>query len=372
MPSDIMTNARAVRREDLLQEEKSLGDGPYATKNGEEDGEAAAARAALVAYMEETLGLQSALASQQPAPPKPAPPKAATEPDTENFDVAESMDSSDDDRDGEANGAKKPLPEKSQSVTEFAFRMFSGSGKAAVKATNSGATEPAASPSAPGPIVFLDDGDGTEALGPGGIVNPPRPLEFYLAGKPSPEELAQYARITLTGEDIQAVSRTRTWGWEVPWRVRTVLRAERKASMRALVAHALSSEDAAALSTDLEQLLASAANAVPTWASSTSPEPTPLPLYRQPLSAQTTIEEATRKRCRPGKQYRIKLRKRAQARQEKVAKAAAQKQSKEEHLLEKKKRLNRSKKLRRREKKRQAKGEDGEEGGASENGSEDE
>ncbi|CAK7272022.1 hypothetical protein SEPCBS57363_004922 [Sporothrix epigloea] len=370
MPSDIMTNARAVRREDLFQEEKSLGDGHYARKDDEEAGEAAAARAALDAYMEDTLGLQFSLASQWTAPPEPVVVDAG---EAKNVDSDLFMDSSDDDDGGDsaADGARKPLSEKAQSVTEFAFRMFSGSGKAAVKAKDRDATEPAASPSVPAPIVFLDDGDGTEALGPGSIVNPPRPLDFYLAGKPSPEALAQYAQITLTGEDIQAASSTRAWGWEVPWRVRTVLRAESKAAMRALVTHALSPEDATALSTDLERLLASAANAVPPWASSMSPEPTPLPLYRQPPSAQMTIEEATRKRCRPGKQYRIKLRKRAQARREKAAKAAAQKQSKEEHLLEKKKRLNRSKKLRRREKKRQVKGDDGEEGGDSGN-SEDE
>ncbi|CAK7233386.1 hypothetical protein SBRCBS47491_008590 [Sporothrix bragantina] len=372
MPSDIMNNARAVRREDLFREAESQEDGHHARNDGKEDEEAAAARAALDAYMKDTLGLQFHIAPARPAASKPAKvlakekPKAVKE-GTEDDDSDESMDSSDDDE--EAKDSKKPTTEKAGGATEFAFRMFTGSGKAAAATKDANITEAGAATSAPAPVVLLDDGDGTEALGPGGIVNPPRPLSFYLAGEPTPEALAQYAQATLTGEDIIKAASTRAWGWEVPWRVRTVLRAESKAAMRSLLANALSPEDAAALPTNLEQAIASATNSVPAWASSQSPEPTPLPLIRKPLSTAMQIDNATKKYRRPGKQRRIKLRKRAQAKREKEAKAAAQKQSKEEHLSEKKKRLNRNKKLRRREKKRQAKGGEGGDGGGDDNAS---
>ncbi|CAK7245257.1 MAG: hypothetical protein STHCBS139747_006831 [Sporothrix thermara] len=323
--------------------------------------------------MRDMLGLQFDVAPPRPAAPKPAKVDAiekAAEKSKKNDDSDESMDSSDDDDDDQdgvgGEDGEKNTTGKAAGATEFAFRMFSRSGKTAAVTEAVAAAEPgaAAAAAASTPIVLLDDGDGTDALGPGGIVNPPRPLSFYLAGEPTPEALAQYEQITVTGEDvIKAAHGTRAWGWEVPWRVRTVLRAESKAAMRALLANALSPEDAAVLPTNLEQALASATNALPYWASSQSPEPTPLPLTRHPLAAQLQADEATKKHCRPGKQRRIKLRKRAQAKREREAKAAAQKQSKEEHLLEKKKRLNRNKKLRRREKKRQAKGGEGGEGG---------
>ncbi|CAK7267091.1 hypothetical protein SEPCBS119000_002362 [Sporothrix epigloea] len=376
MPSDVMKNARAVRREDLIREAESPGDGLFLRRTGEDE-ETVAVRAALDAYMEGTLGIDFGLASQQPARFEAAmvnvKSKTSTDKkDTKMADGDEPTDSSDDDGD-EADKDEKSLPEKSRGATEFAFRMFSGSGRAAPGTKDVAVSELVASPSVPAPIVLLDDGDGTDALGPGSIVNPVRPLSFYLAGEPSPEALAQYSQITLTGDDVKSASNARAWGWEVPWRVRTVLRAESKTAMRALIAHALSPEDAAALPTNLERLVASATNALPPWTLSMSPEPTPLPLNRRIGSIQSQTEEAVRKRCRPGKQYRVKLRKRAQARREKEVKAAAQKQSKEEHLLEKKKRLNRSKKLRRRDKKRQAKqGVEGDEGGGSGNGSEDE
>ncbi|CAK7209170.1 hypothetical protein SCUCBS95973_000360 [Sporothrix curviconia] len=387
MPSDIMNHARAVRREDLFRDAESPDEGHHARNGGQEDEEEAAARAALDAYMKDTLGLQLGFAPPPPqsAAPKPAKANAKGKAEKTKIDSDEAMDSTDDDDDDdeEARQSKKPTTEKAGGATEFAFRMFSGSGKAAAATKDANASEHAgtATSAALTPIVLLDDGDGTEAPGPGGIVNPPRPLSFYLAGEPTAEARAQYAQSTLTGEDVIKAANTRAWGWEVPWRVRTVLRAESKAAMRALLANALPPQDAAALPTNLRHALASATNAIPAWAlsssssSSQSPEPpTPLPLIRQPLPAPLQSDEATKKHRRPGKLRRIKLRKRVQAKRDKEARAAAQKQSKEEHLLEKKKRLNRNKKLRRREKKRQTKGAEDGEGGddASANDSGDE
>ncbi|CAK7205430.1 hypothetical protein SEUCBS139899_008201 [Sporothrix eucalyptigena] len=384
MPADIMNHARAVRREDLFWEAESQGDSlgrHHKGEDGKEDEEAAVARAALDAYMKDTLGLQFDIPPPPPAAPKPA--KAASEEiakvndnDKKDDDSDESKDSSDDDEENDItqkNGkARRQSAAEKSGATEFAFRLFSGSGKTAATTKDADATEPGATVAAPAPIVLLDDGDGTEALGPGGIVNPPRPLSFYLAGEPTAEAMAQYTQSTLTGEDIIKASNARAWGLEVPWRVRTVLRADSKGAMRALLSNALSPEAAAALPTNLRQAIASATNAVPSWASSQSPEPTPLPLLLQPLSSQPQKDDTTKKHRRPGKRLRILMRKRAQAKRDREARSSAQAQSKEEHLLEKKKRLNRTKKLRRREKKRQAKAEGGEGGDGGDDASENE
>ncbi|KAL1889423.1 hypothetical protein Sste5346_008907 [Sporothrix stenoceras] len=369
--ASIMNHTRAVRREDLAREaDDQTGGNPSRRRDdGFEYEEALAARAALDAYMKDTLGLQFDVPPPRSAPPKPAASVAEekkSEKDNGNKDDEsdESKDSSDDEAKDNESEYKDAKSQNTGGATEFAFRLFSGSGKAAATAQN---TDDSSAPNSstdttavPVPIVLLDDGDGSDLLGPGGILNSPRPLSFYLAGEPTPEVLEQYAQATVSGEDIVKASReTRAWGWEVPWRARTVLKASSKTAMRDLLANALSPDAAAALPENLPVAIASATNALPVWAaSSQSPEPTnPLPLLRLPDDTLAT------KHSRPGKRRRIILRKREQERQEKAAKAAAQAQSKEEHLSEKKKRLNRIKKLRRREKKRAEKGAGGDEGG---------
>lgn len=378
-------SATRVRREDLAREAEAQADGNPARRHGGVDGtedeDAAAARAALDAYMKDTLGLQFDVPQPRPKLSKPVASYADNN-ENENDDnddnddgdeddgSDEAMDSSDDDetqqglkkdRKSKCQRSKKDASttQKTSGATEFAFRLFSGSGKVAAPAQNTdNIFAPKASTDAvatPAPIVLLDDGDGAELPGPGGLLNPPRPLSFYLAGEPSAEALARYARITVSGEYVvNASRRNRAWGWEVPWRARTVVQAPSKTAMRALLANTLAPDAVEALPENLALAFASATNALPSWAPSQSPEPAnPLPLLRQPADTLAT------KRLRPSKRRRIILRKREQARREKAAEAAALAQSKEEHLSEKKKRLNRVKKLRRREKRRAAKGEEG-------------
>ncbi|ERS96541.1 hypothetical protein HMPREF1624_06746 [Sporothrix schenckii ATCC 58251] len=373
----LMNHTRAVRREDLAREADEHADGNSAPRRVEYDGagdeEVAAARAALDAYVKSSLKLEFDV------PPQPTPSKtvvsSANDKDIEDAGDDESTDSSNDG--GTQRGSRKGRKTQRQrskkdeaaskticGTTEFAFRMFSGSGNAAVPVQSTDTSTETISTNAavaPTPVVLLDDGDGSELLGPGGLLNPPRPLSFYLAGEPSSEALARYCQIAVSGEDILKASReARAWGWEVTWRARTVVQAPSKTAMRALLANALPPDGVAALPENLTLAFASAPNTVPSWASFQSPEPIgTLPLLPQ---ASDTPETKPKHR-RPGKRQRIILRKREQDRREKAAKAVARALSKEDHLMEKKKRLNRIKKMRRREKKRAAKGGEGVDGG---------
>ncbi|KIH89153.1 hypothetical protein SPBR_07385 [Sporothrix brasiliensis 5110] len=377
----LMNHTRAVRREDLAREADEHADGNSAPRRVEHDGagdeEVAAARAALDAYMKSSLKLEFDVRPPQ-STPSITVVSSANDKDVEDVNDDESTDSSNDS--GTQRGSRKRSKTQRQrskkdeaatirGTTEFAFRMFSGSGKAAVPVQSTDTSTETISTNAavaPTPVVLLDDGDGSELLGPGGLLNPPRPLSFYLAGEPSSEALARYCQITVSGEDIVKASReARAWGWEVPWRARTVVQAPSKTAMRALLANALAPDGVAALPENLALALASAPNTVPSWASSQSREPIgTLPLLPQ---ASDTPETKPKHR-RPGKRHRIILRKREQDRREKAAKAVARALSKEDHLLEKKKRLNRIKKMRRREKKRAAKGDEGADSGGDDNG----
>ncbi|EFX06103.1 hypothetical protein CMQ_4172 [Grosmannia clavigera kw1407] len=318
-----MRNAQPIRRQDLYHDGDSSVDNEGFSGAGAVGGDAAAAaRAALEAIMARTLGLDFGLLTT----PAAATPPEAESPD-ESGDVAMEETSKE---------AEKPASAADGGV-EFAFRLFSSSGKAAA------VSEPAVPT-----VVLYDDivltGDGLDtATGPGGLASAPRPLSAYVASEPTAAELARYAQTAVTGETIAAqaaAGQRNAWGLEVPWRARTTVRVS-QSELRALLASALPDET----KTPLPQLAAQAANKLPPWAllSTSSVASSSIPLAEC---------VASRKR-RPGKKRRIVLRQREKARLEKEAVAKLQHKSKEEHLLEKKKRLNRLKKLRRREKKRE-------------------
>lgn len=161
---------------------------------------------------------------------------------------------------------------------EFAFRLFS-----TAKPTQK--------------VVLEED---VEPQGEGGLVGPGRPLSYYVVTNLSAKERLEYDFAAVSGDEILARSKTRSWGMEMPWKV-TTIRVTRKAR----------------------------------------PEDT------------KAKDEA--KRRRPGKKQRISLRKKAKVKEEKQQAAAQKLIEKEEHIKDKKKRMNRLKKLRRRAKDKEKK-----------------
>lgn len=172
---------------------------------------------------------------------------------------------------------------------EFEFRLFSTTSKTA----------------APTKVVLSNSDDEGER-GDGAFLIPTRPVTYYLAGEPTPEQREGYQHAAVTAEDIVAGAGKRAWGLERPWRVVKITVSSGKPP-----------------------------NGSRSVASAT------------PVARDQADEGA--KRRRPGKKRRIAMRIKSKA--EKAQKE--QKMSKEEHLKEKKKRLNREKKLKRKAKERQ-------------------
>lgn len=228
------------------------------------------------------------ITSQEPSRPATAPEQA--KPKSKRTKDTTSSDSDDDDNNGDraTNGKDEAADDG------YEFNLFSTSGPAAK--------------------VILED---TEPQGDGGLVRP-RPLSFYLAGDISAKEQQQYEYAAVSAEDIVAWSKQRSWGMELPWKVREI-KVTRKA---------------------------------------------------KPGNASVQIlqevqdDDGSAAKKRPGKKQRILKRQRTRSKEEKAAEAAKQKLEKEEHLKDKKKRLNRIKKLRKRAKEKEKKLAAGEDVGA--------
>lgn len=241
-------------------------------------------RAKLNARLSSLLGLDLSAAS--------GPPAAATA-------VAAQKD-----------GVEEQEEDNDKQEEEFEFRLFSTSSRSA----------------APAKVILTTSDDEDAPQGEGGFTVPVRPMSYYVAGDPTPEQWARYRSVAVAGEDILLGARKRAWGLERPWRV-----IKWTATNKAL----------AALSTGKDTM-------------------NPTPSEEHALVA---------KRKRPGKKRRIAARIKVKAEKEKREADEKFKLSKEEHLKEKKKRLNREKKLKRRakekEKKLAAKGDGEGEGGTT-------
>ncbi len=337
------------------------------------DGDAhadAAARAALDAYMRDSLGLVFEAPAAR-AVPKPRP-KHEPKPVERARDAAEDGDTtaSSDGEGQETDTTTKDSKPRKPDTTAFSFRLFAGSGRAKTATAGTAGSQPrtGVEPESPAatPVVLLDDlGEptgsffldgtfaGAAAAGAAGLLGAPRPLSFYLAGEPTAAERARYAQAAVEGAAVRAQAALdgphRAWGWEVPWRARTVVRVPAGA-LRALLGNALPAGQT--VPGDLPRALAAAANALPLWAGGV-----PGGAAAQEDAADAAAGQSSRRR--PGKRRRIILRKRALARRDAETATAAKLVEKEEHLSEKKKRLNRLKKRRRREKRRAGKGEGG-------------
>lgn len=158
-----------------------------------------------------------------------------------------------------------------------------------------------------------------------------RPIEHYIRGELSPEQVEAFRLAAVSAGDVVAGARSRAWGLEVPWRVKTVvLTSGEKGLVEVLKRHGGSGSEGGG-------------------------------------------EVLRTGRKRPGKKRRIALRIKEKASKEAAKAAEAQKMTKEEHLREKKKRLNREKKLKRRQKEREKKlaGKGGEEDGGDQSDEED-
>lgn len=209
---------------------------------------------------------------------------------------------------GAADEAEKPEDEEE----EFEFRLFSTSSKTA----------------APVKVILTASDDEDADLGDGAFTVPERPISYYFAGEPTPEQLQMYRQSALAGDDILLGARKRAWGLERPWRIIRIGGGPTK-SVRPAPHSAKGSSGAVMKAT-----------------------------------AVTLSEDGARlKRKRPGKKRRIATRIKTKAEKDKREAADKQKMTKEEHLKEKKKRLNREKKLKRRAKEREqklgGKGQDG-------------
>lgn len=201
---------------------------------------------------------------------------------------------------------------------EFEFRLFSTSSKTA----------------APAKVVLAASDDEDAPRGDGGFTVPVRPTSYYVAARPTPEQLEKYRWAAVSGQDVVLGARKRAWGLERPWRV-TRLRVPPK-SITLLPAQGLVSLPTA--------------SAVPPRDHDTSGDDEE---EQQQQQHQQTAAKKNRKR--PGKKRRVASRTKARAEAEKREAEAQNKMTKEEHLKEKKKRLNREKKLKRRAKEKEKK-----------------
>lgn len=225
---------------------------------------------------------------------------------------------------GRAHGGEdEDRVENKPEEEEFEFRLFSTSSKSA----------------APAKVVLAASDDEDAPRGDGGFTVPVRPTSYYVAGRPTPEQLEKYRWAAVSGQDVVLGARKRAWGLERPWRV-TRLQGPHKSP-----------------------LLAQGLVSLPTVAIP------PRDHHHDDTSGdddegqQQTAAKKSRKR--PGKKRRIASRTKARAEAEKCEAEAQNKTTKEEHLKEKKKRLNREKKLKRRAKEKEKKLATRAEGGAS-------
>ncbi|PHH79858.1 hypothetical protein CDD80_3591 [Ophiocordyceps camponoti-rufipedis] len=161
---------------------------------------------------------------------------------------------------------------------EFEFRLFSTAGSV--------------------PKITLNVDDRID--GEGNIVAK-RPQSYYLATN-IPEQLRrEYEMACVSGDDVVARSRCRSWGLELPWKVTTITTVKKS-------------------------------------------------ILEDETTKDSVANTQTAKKKRPGKKTRIAQRKRERAARDREQLAAKQEMDKSEHLQNKKMRLNRTKKLRRRAK----------------------
>lgn len=254
-----------VRRDELYDSSSDAG----SRGQGDAEEDDAELRAELNARLASLLGLD-------PAPGEPAPERAV--------DAAGARRGGADEQEGR------------REEEEFEFRLFS---------TSSGTDAPAK-------VVLAASDDGDADGGGGGFVAPARPVGYYLAGEPTPEQLRAYRLSAVAGEDVVLGARKRAWGLERPWRVVKITlpgRSARAASVKG-----------------------------------------------KDKDGETGGQgEKAEKRKRPGKKRRIAMRIKIKAEKEKREAEQKHKLTKEEHLSEKKKRLNRERKLKRRAKEREKK-----------------
>ncbi|RDA95647.1 hypothetical protein CP533_1134 [Ophiocordyceps camponoti-saundersi (nom. inval.)] len=241
--------AKRVRREDLEASDD-------VSQSSLDDTNNAALRASLQAQLEKSLGLELG--------------DVRSSTDKVRNDVSTSQTS-------------RALDNKENEAGEFEFRLFSTAGSA--------------------PTVVLDVDE--EAAGEGDIVVK-RPPSYYFAID-LPDRLRQeYEVASVSGEDVLARSRCRSWGLELPWKVTTIT---------------------------------TVAKANPDSGS----------------TAESSANRKADKRKRPGKKTRIALRKRERAARERHDLMVKQEMDKAEHLKIKKTKLNRAKKMRRRAKDKEKK-----------------
>ncbi|KAM0260714.1 hypothetical protein ACHAQJ_002630 [Trichoderma viride] len=282
-------DAKRVRREDLRASDES------SWSESEADAEL---EARLNAQIAKSLGLDES-AFRAPKPQITVP--VVTKPQVSDRKEEEEEElSSDEESEPSTPVEDSPANEGGEAEDEvYAFRLFSTAG--------------------PAPKVVLENIDRVQE----GKLIRGRPLSYYLVTDLSPEKKQQYEMAAMSGEDVLAQSKVRTWGLELPWRVQTV-KITRKAG----------------------------------------------PRERENLVQVEGEQQAKRKR--PGKKSRVAMRIKARA-ETQAAEAAKQKMAeKEEHLKDKKKRLNRLRKLKRKAKQKAEKGENGEAGGESDEDSSDE
>ncbi|UNI19016.1 hypothetical protein JDV02_005235 [Purpureocillium takamizusanense] len=289
-----LPQAKRVRREDLNRS----GDSDWSGRESDEiDAEL---QALLNAQIARSLGFDVDAAVGPPAD-RPAAgskgPFAASEADAKGQpEGAGGHDGVDGDQDAADLG-------------EFEFKLFSTSTAA--------------------PKVVLED----ESAGQGdGDIVRKRPAQYYLVVDVPPERRKEYELAAVSGEDVLARSRQRSWGLEMPWKVIRIATTTCKAGSKgAGVGSSKPPRGTTAADDDDDE-----------------------------------VEEA-RRRKRPGKKARIAQRIKERAKKQKQEAAKKQLVDKEEHLKDKKKRLNRLKKLRRRAKEKEKKQGGG--GGGAEGGS---
>ncbi|KAF7548223.1 hypothetical protein G7046_g8749 [Stylonectria norvegica] len=257
-----LPEAKRVRREDLNTSDGSAWGG------SEDDERDAELRARLNAQIAKSLGLDESY-SQSPgataARSQPILDLPSTDTTSRQHSPASAQEEVDED----------PADE------EFLFRLFSTA--------------------RPTQKVILEHetelkGDGALAAG--------RPLSYYAATNATGKERQEYDFAAMSGDEILARSKHRTWGLELPWKLTTITVTRNAGS----------------------------------GVSNSAPR-----------------KEEDDKRRRPGKKQRIILRKLAKAKAERTLAQAQKLVEKEEHIKDKKKRLNRLKKLKKRAKAKEEK-----------------
>lgn len=188
---------------------------------------------------------------------------------------------------------------------EFEFRLFSSTAPEKPGNKDGGAIQK---------IILVDE---EEDIGDGGFVARERNRGYYFVEKADGEKKHGFEVMALSGEDVLSRARKRAWGLEVPWRVRVLKVAGKKANGGRAVDAVVAVED--------------------------------------------ETEDAKKKR--PGKKRRIILRERKKAREKLLEQKNAEKERMDEAEREKRTRRNREKKVKRKLKEKAKKA-----GGAVEDG----